>query len=106
MVACPHGILQALLPVTPLVLGISGITSFDASHFDRDKIDCCQHQGQEGLDTSAAMRRDTTMEFMKALPPVVDRILSLFARGIGFPETFFKDVRRTMLSCNLDINVN
>ena len=52
------------------------------------------------------MRRDTTMEFMKALPPVVDRILSLFARGIGFPETFFKDVRRTMLSCNLDTNVN
>ena len=32
------------------------------------------------------------MEFMKALPPVVDRILSLFALGIGFPETFFKDV--------------
>ena len=32
------------------------------------------------------------MEFMKVLPPVVDRILSLFAIGIGFPETFFKDV--------------
>ena len=33
------------------------------------------------------------MEFMKALPPVVDRILSLFALGIGFPEDFFKKVR-------------
>ena len=37
------------------------------------------------------------MEFMEALPPVVDRILSLFALGIGFPETFFKDV--SALSC-------
>ena len=42
------------------------------------------------------------MEFMKALPPVVDRILSLFARGIGFPETFFKDV--SISSCILDFN--
>ena len=33
------------------------------------------------------------MEFMQALPPVVDRILSLFALGIGFPKDFFKKVR-------------
>ena len=31
---------------------------------------------------------------MEALPPVVDRIMSLFALGIGFPEDFFKKVRR------------
>ncbi len=33
------------------------------------------------------------MEFMEALPPVVDRIMSLFALAIGFPEDFFKTVR-------------
>ena len=29
---------------------------------------------------------------MNALPPVVDRILSCFAVGIGFPEDYFKEV--------------
>ncbi len=38
-------------------------------------------------------RRDTTIEFMEALPPVVDRLMSLFALGIGFREDYFKDVR-------------
>lgn len=33
------------------------------------------------------------MEFMKVLPPVVDRIMSLFALALGFPENFFKTVR-------------
>ena len=34
--------------------------------------------------------RDTTLEFMNALPPVVDRVLSCFAIGLGYPEDKFK----------------
>ncbi|EIE19386.1 Clavaminate synthase-like protein [Coccomyxa subellipsoidea C-169] len=36
--------------------------------------------------------KDTTIEFMEALPPVVDRLMSLFALGIGFREDYFKDI--------------
>lgn len=39
------------------------------------------------------------MEFMEALPPVVDRLMSLFALGIGFPEDFFKSVRCPCAAC-------
>ena len=46
-----------------------------------------------------ALRRKTTMEFMEALPPVVDRIMSLFALAIGFPEDFFKTVRCPCPAC-------
>ena len=35
------------------------------------------------------------MEFMEVLPPVVDRLMSLFALAIGFPEDFFKPVHCT-----------
>ena len=37
--------------------------------------------------------RDTTLEFMNSLPPVVDKVMSCFALGLGFPEQFFKEVR-------------
>ena len=40
-----------------------------------------------------ALCRKVTLEFMEVLPPVVDRLMSLFALGIGFPEDFFKTVR-------------
>ena len=40
------------------------------------------------------------MEFMEALPPVVDRLMSLFALGIGFPEDFFKSVRCPCAACS------
>ncbi|CAL5228586.1 g11746 [Coccomyxa viridis] len=36
--------------------------------------------------------KKVTMEFMEALPPVVDRLMSLFALAIGFPEDFFKTI--------------
>ena len=36
------------------------------------------------------LNRDTTLEFMNALPPVVDRVLSCFAIGLGYPEDKFK----------------
>ena len=49
----------------------------------------------------AVLCRETTMEFMKTLPPVVDRILSLFALGIGFPEDFFKKVKTLRVNCCL-----
>ena len=29
---------------------------------------------------------------MNAMPPVVDKIMSCIAIGLGFPEDFFKDV--------------
>ncbi len=38
----------------------------------------------------APLNRDTTLEFMNALPPVVDRVLSCFAVGLGYPEDKFK----------------
>ena len=34
---------------------------------------------------------------MHALPPVVDRVMSCFALGLGFPEDFFKEVRSRIL---------
>lgn len=37
--------------------------------------------------------RDTTKEFMGAMPSVYDRILSCFALGLGYPEDFFREVR-------------
>ena len=40
--------------------------------------------------TGCAPNRDTTLEFMNALPPVVDRVLSCFAIGLGYPEDKFK----------------
>ncbi len=36
--------------------------------------------------------RDTTKEFMGAMPSVYDRILSCFALGLGYPENFFREV--------------
>ena len=42
--------------------------------------------------TASLLSRDTTLEFMHALPPVVDRVMSCFALGLGFPEDFFKEV--------------
>jgi isopenicillin N synthase-like dioxygenase len=36
--------------------------------------------------------RDTTKEFMEAMPSVYDRILSCFALGLGYPEKFFREV--------------
>lgn len=41
--------------------------------------------------------RETTIEFMEALPPVVDKIMSIFALGLGFPEDFFKKVTSPFL---------
>ena len=37
--------------------------------------------------------RQTTKDFMGAMPNVYDRILSCFALGLGYPEGFFKEVR-------------
>ncbi len=33
--------------------------------------------------------RDTTKEFMASMPQVYDRVLSCFAKGLGYPEDFF-----------------
>jgi isopenicillin N synthase-like dioxygenase len=51
------------------------------------------YQGLQGLH-----RRDTTKEFMAAMPSVYERILSCFALGLGYPEDFFKQVRPCSLS--------
>lgn len=47
--------------------------------------------------------RETTLEFMNALPPVVDRILSCFAVGIGFPEDYFKEVNISCTDAHTDV---
>ena len=36
--------------------------------------------------------RETTKEFINACPAVVDRIMSAFAIGLGWPEDYFKEV--------------
>ena len=40
---------------------------------------------------------------MNALPPVVDRILSCFAVGIGFPENYFKEVNNFRLDAHTEL---
>ena len=51
--------------------------------------------------------RQTTKDFMGAMPNVYERILSCFALGLGYPEEFFKEVcarrSRPLLCCCLDI---
>ena len=43
-------------------------------------------------DIVFAIYRESTLGFMNALPPVVDKVMSCFAIGLGFPEDFFKEV--------------
>ncbi len=41
---------------------------------------------------ASCARREVTREFLAACPPVVDRIMSAFALGLGLPEDYFKEV--------------
>ena len=38
--------------------------------------------------------RETTKEFMAAMPAVYDKVLACCALGLGLPEDFFVEVRR------------
>ena len=42
--------------------------------------------------------RDTSVELMQALQQLVDRLMSLFAVGLGFPEDFFAEVQNPLSS--------
>ena len=66
----------------------------------------CAPQGAHAASLSALRPcccRETTLEFMHALPPVVDRILSCFAVGIGFPENYFKEVNIFCLDAHTNL---
>ena len=49
--------------------------------------------------------RETTREFLEACPPVVDRIMSCFALGLGWGEDYFKEVHASMTSLVLYLAV-
>ena len=55
----------------------------------------------KSADVTMPCGRDTTKEFMAAMPQVYERVLSCFAQGLGYPEDFFVAVRPlfTLPSC-------
>lgn len=59
------------------------------------------------VDACSCVRREVTREFLAACPPVVDRIMSAFALGLGLPEDYFKEVG-LCISCSnlLDLHVS